>query len=381
MIRAALLLITMTLSAMAPAGASDRLHITFINPGGDTEFWGDVTATMSAAAKDLNIDLNVIHTNRDRLKMVDAARNLARADTLPDYIIIVNELQQAPLMLDVLADTGVPVFILLNRMTQEQRIGFAASGGDLSQIVGSIVTDNEVAGYDMAMSLIQEARSKGLNADGISLMALLGDAATPAALEREEGLRRALQEHPDVSLIRAFPVMWSAATAYERTQTALQRYDLDAVWAANDQIALGARAAALASGKTPGRTILFAGLNWSIEGLRAVRDGDFTMTHGGHFFAGAWSMIVLRDIEDGALPRGSHLEFPMSAVRSDAVHQFLMLIGKRAWDRIDYMSFRRSVSAQERYAFDAQTILSASSGTAPNGSLRPTPCDASSDFN
>lgn len=340
------------------AGAAP-LSVTFINPGGSTEFWGDVSATMRAAAQDLDIELEVIDTNRNRLDMVQAARSLAQRARLPDYVVIVNELQQAPIMLDALTGTGVAVFELLNRMTEEQRAARAASGPDSPRLVGSIVPDNRIAGYDMAVSVMHAARTAGLADDGLQVLALLGDAATPAALAREAGLMQALDDAPDARLVRAIPVMWDSETAYERTKAVLARYDIDAVWAANDQIALGAQRAAIEAGEVPGQTMAFAGLNWSDAGLAAVRDGTMTMTHGGHFFAGAWSMVMIRDMADGRLAMDTDLTFPMSAVEPDTVDQFLELFAARDWTTIDFEAFQRRNADAEGYRFTADAILGA----------------------
>jgi len=339
--------------------AGDRVSVTFINPGGPTQFWGDVASTMSSAAQDLGLDLEIVHTHRDRVVMVDAARALAQRVDLPDYVIIVNELRQAPAMLEALGDTDIRVFVLLNRMTEDQRRAYEASGGDLDRIVGSIVPDNEIAGYEMAQSLIEAARARGLAEDGLNILALLGDAATPAALAREAGLMRALAEHPDAKLVRAFPVMWREDTAYERTATVLSRFQLDAIWSANDQIALGAQRAAREAGETPGESIFFAGLNWSSDGLTAVRDGTMTMTHGGHFFAGAWSMVMIHDIANGTLPEGSHLTFPMSAVRSDTVERFLDVFRAREWSAIDFGTFSLKPDGASTYGFTSDALLDA----------------------
>jgi ABC-type sugar transport system substrate-binding protein len=237
-------------------------------------------------------------------------------------------------------------------------------GPDSARLIGSIVPDNEIAGYEMALSLIEAARGAGLDDNGIQMLALLGDAATPAALARQAGLERALSDNGGVTLVRALPVMWDQATAQERTAKTLQRHRLDAVWSANDQIALGAQVAALDAGERIGETIFFAGLNWSREGLEAVRDGRMTMTHGGHFFAGAWSMVMLRDIEDGRLVEDRHVSFPMSAIGPDAVEDFLAVFGTRDWRSIDFARFRLQ-DAGGSYDFSAGAILSATAGTMP----------------
>jgi ABC-type sugar transport system substrate-binding protein len=153
--------------------------------------------------------------------------------------------------------------------------------------------------------------------------------------------------------------MWNHETAYERTASVLRRFHLDAVWAANDQISLGAQRAAIEAGEVPGQTMVFAGLNWSSDGLSAVRDGAMTMSHGGHFFAGSWSMVMIRDIANGVLPEGSHLNFPMSAVHSGNADQFLELFGSRNWDAIDFRNFTLSDGAHTDYRFIAESILEA----------------------
>lgn len=365
------LLIAFSLTPGVARGAG-ALSVVFINPGGPAQFWGDVSKTMRAAAEDLDIELEIIDTHRDRLAMVSAARDLALRDERPDYVIVVNELQQAPRMLAELDGTGLRVFVLLNRMDAAQRAGLP--GGPRSvRLIGSIVPDNEIAGYEMARSLIDAARGADLDADGIQMLALLGDAATPAALARQAGLERALSENSGVTLVRAFPVMWDQATAQERTAQTLLRHRLDAVWSANDQIALGAQVAAREAGERIGETIFFAGLNWSQEGLEAVRDGRMTMTHGGHFFAGAWSMVMLRDIEDGRLPKDRHVRFPMSAIGPGAVEDFLATFGERDWRGIDFARFRLQ-NADGSYDFSSDAILSATTNAAPSANrstLRP----------
>lgn len=340
------------------AAADDDLNVVFINPGNAEAFWGDVSATMAAAADDLAIDLEIIHADRNRFAMVAAAQQVAQRTDLPDYIVIVNELQQAPAMLTALNDVDVPVFVLLNRMTDEQQAELSQSKVRMDRIIGSVVPDNEIAGYEMAVSVVAAARANGAQGP-INALALLGDPSTPAALKREAGLRRALDEMEDVSLVRAFPVMWDRDIAYERTQSVLARFGVDVVWSANDQISFGAQQAAVEAGFSPGTDMFFAGLNWSDEGLNAVRSGTMTMTHGGHFFAGAWSMVMLRDHADGHLPAGSHIEFPMSAIRQENANLFLRVFGARDWARIAFDAFLLPNQLMGQYDFSASAILRA----------------------
>lgn len=341
------------------AYSADAIDVTFINPGNETQFWGEVSATMQSAAKDLNINLEIIHTDRDRIKMVNAAVEIAAREDKPDYAIIVNELKQGHLLMGELEDAGIPTFELLNRLTEEQRISYLADGRTMDHVIGSITPNNEVAGYEMAWSLINAARDAGKGSDGVSMLALLGDAATPAALQREAGMRRAIDEAGDVTLVRSFPVMWNQDTAYSRTAKMLSRMSVDTIWSANDQISFGAQQAAREAGLEPGVDTFFAGLNWSANGLLAVANRQMTLTHGGHFFAGAWSMVLIRDLHDGRLVHGSHVEFPMSAVDGSNVARFLESFESRNWDEIDFTQFSCGKDGPESYSFTSRSILAA----------------------
>ena len=284
--------------------------------------------------------------------MVEAARAIAADANPPNYVVLVNELQQGPEMARVLSEAGIPSFFLLNRLSDEQ----LAEAGDL-QLVGSVTPDNEIAGYEMAMSLIEASRAAGTADDGVQILALLGDNATPAALQREAGLRRAVEEAGDAEIVRDFAVNWSAEEAEERTALFLSREQVDAIWAANDPISFGAQAAARDAGFTPGTDMFFAGLNWSAPALEAVDNGTMTLTHGGHFFAGAWAMVMLQDLHDGNGTAGTDVTFPMSAVTPANVSEFLVSIAPGDYDRIDFGSFLTSSAGG--YAFTAEAILGA----------------------
>ena len=352
---AAIVIVTLSVASIA-AAQTDRLKVVFLNPGGETSFWGMVSATMTAAAQDLSIDLEVIHTNRDRIAMLAAARDIAKRADKPDYVVLVNELEQGMAMQREMNQAGVKTFYLLNRLTAEQ---LAELGPETqSTVAGSIIPDNEIAGYEMAKSLIDQARQGGAASDSVRILAILGDSVTPAALQREAGLRRALAEEPSAELVRAFPVLWNKDEARRRAAFALKVEKVDGIWAANDDLAIGAQEAARELGHRPGQDLLFAGLNWSADGLASVQSGEMTMTHGGHFFGGAWAMVMLRDMHEGKTEPGNY-RFDMSAVHAGNVDLFIERIGDRDWDKIDYASFSRSLGRREVYDFCADAILAA----------------------
>lgn len=345
----------MLLSFSTMAAANERFSVAFINPGGSNSFWGMVSQTMAAAAEDLDVDLEIIDTNRDRIAMLAAAREVAAREAKPDYVILVNELEQGSAMALEMLRAEIPTFFILNRLSDAQVAKLRAPEGVL---MGSIVPNNEIAGYEMAKSLIAETKQRFGDDAPVKILAILGDAVTPAALAREAGLRRALAEEPSASLERAFPVLWDKDEAHRRASFALKVLDINAVWAANDDLAVAAQEAARNLARAPGQDMLFAGLNWSAEGLSRVKSGEMTMTHGGHFFGGAWSIVLLRDMHNGALA-SSDVMFDMSAVTLSNVELFLTRLGDQDWRKIDFRKFSKSLNGLTQYDFSADAILQA----------------------
>jgi ABC-type sugar transport system substrate-binding protein len=235
-----------------------------------------------------------------------------------------------------------------------------------NSIIGSIIPNNDQAGYEMAKSLIRLDENLHGPRNDLRMLALTGDDSTPAALERQKGMERAVAETRAVDLLGAIPVNWNGETAYQRTKEFLDRTRIDVVWGANDDIALGATRAAMELGLKPGKDIVFAGLNWSKAGMEAVRRGELTMTHGGHFFAGAWVMVMLYDFHfrTDQDVTGNDVVFEMSAITSGNVNVFLDRLGDEDWGKIDFRHFSRVITGRSNYDFSTQAILDAAGNSA-----------------
>lgn len=336
-------------------------RVTFVNPGGSEGFWGAVSQTMEAAAEDLNIDLEILNADRRPYGMEEELKARLETGNLPDYFILVNELQAGPRLLGFLKGQQVDVLMLLNTLTLGQKVAMDFSSWDQPRIVAGLEPDNETAGHRIAASVIKRARELHPDKDAIRLLALTGDSSTPAALDREAGLIAAVAEERDVRLVRAIPVQWNAETAYQKTKEVLAHKPVDAIWAANDDIALGAMRAAREHGLTPGKDIACVGMNWSLAGMEAVRRKELTLTDGGHFFAGAWALVVLRDFHFGANPPANHFDgvFEMSAITPGNVDEYLAKFGDADWDKIDFAGFTKTLGGRSKYDFSANAILTA----------------------
>ncbi|QLG92986.1 ABC transporter substrate-binding protein [Pseudomonas yamanorum] len=272
--------------------------VVFLNPGTSTEtFWVSYSQFMQAAAKDLGLDLRVRYSGRDPQNTLQQARETLQGSPRPDYLVLVNEQYIAPQILRLSQGSGVKLLIVNNALTVDQMQLLDA--GKYSNWIGSIVADDEQAGYLMLEDMLRQY-GETKPGQSLDLLAFSGVKNTPAAQRREEGMRRALGEHPDVRLRQVVYGEWNRQRAFEQATQLFKRYPQTAlVWSANDEMALGAMQAAQEAGRTPGKDVLFSAVNSSSEVLGARIDGRLSTLVAGHFTTGGWAMVLLDDDAHG----------------------------------------------------------------------------------
>lgn len=342
-----------------------NVRVHFVSPGYEHGgFWETVADSMRASANQLGIDVTVSHSDREWPLMRDnALRAIADADDL-DYLILVNEHQQAADLVAQADAAGINTFLLLNTLMPEQEEEVGMPRTDLPHWLGSLTPDNHLAGREMAESILSQGRSLKPEKDTLDLLTLAGDFVTPASLYRLAGLDEVLAQNPDVQEHRRLTVNWSREEAERRVDAWLQAGgSFDLIWAANDPIALGAMDAAERHGLQAGQDFSIVGLNWSSDVLARVQSGDMTLTHGGHFLAGAWSMVLLYDYHHEAgfgASEDPHRVFPMSAITRDIDANLFELLASEHWDRLDYRRFSRHLNPEQtEYDFSIDAIESA----------------------
>lgn len=260
--------------------------VVFLNPGYSTErFWSDYAAFMQDAADELGLQLQVLYGERDMQTTLANAHAVLQRKEKPDYLIFVNEQYVGPEILRLYVDSGVKLLALHSTLTPEQRARLGGPREKYSNWIGSLVTNDEEAGYLMAKALIE------LAPEG-EMVAFSGIKQTPSATLREEGLRRALAEHPEVRLRQLLHGEWKEQRAYEQAMALLPRYpNLDLVWAANDEMAFGVMRAA----REQNRLLHYSALNTSERVLQARIDGRVEVLAGGHTILGGCAMVLLHD--------------------------------------------------------------------------------------
>lgn len=343
-------------------------RVAFINPGkSDEAFWVSATRAMQAAARDLGVELEVRYAERQFPLALELAREIAARPEAqrPDYVVVVNEGAAGPELLRILADK-TQVFMAYSGITQPADVAAAgAPRQQFAQWIGSLEPKAFEAGYLTARELIAKARAQGLKAaDGkIHLLAIGGDRSTTTSVQRNLGMRRAVEEARDVVVDQEVNAQFNRQRAQEMAEQLFVRFpQARAVWAGSDQMAFGAMQALEARGGTPGRQVLFSGINTSREALESVKSGRLAALTGGHFVLGAFALAMIHDHHKGidfAKSDGVALEASMFVLFSPKdVDLFMARYGQDRFDAIDFRRFSKAHNRQlKRYDFSFRQLL------------------------
>lgn len=157
---------------------------------------------------------------------------------------------------------GIPVVGYNNRMT----------GVDLVSYIGS---DDETIGYELAKHLFKAMGGKGkvVHIDGVP--------AAITAQNRKKGFDRAVKENPGIELLASQPGNYRRLPAVQVFENLMQRFPvIDAVFCANDDMAVGVAEALAAAGR---------GNNTKVVGIDGIPDATSAIAAGKMFASADFS--------------------------------------------------------------------------------------------
>jgi ABC-type sugar transport system substrate-binding protein len=340
--------------------------VVFINPGkSDEVYWVTAARAMQAAARALDMKLEVKYAERDHLRTIDFARELTQLPPAarPDYAVITNDNGVGPELLRLLDGAGIKTFLAYSSIPVAERGAFGGPREHYKGWLGSLQPRAQDAGYLTAKVLIEQARKAGARApDGkLHMLALAGDRSTPSSLDRNSGMLTAVAETNDVVLLQTVYAGWTREKAAEQAEWLFGRYPTArVVWSGNDLMAFGAMQAWEKRGGTPGKDAWFSGINTSREAMDAVVGGRLAALAGGHFIAGAWAIVMLHDHAKGRdfADEGLELDRPMFTLfDTPRARRFVALYGED-FARIDFRRYSKVLNpGLKRYDFDFGQLL------------------------
>ena len=284
-------------AAAVPATAAGRVpHVVFLDPGSPApQASGPMSRAavdfMTIAAAQLGIKLEVLHANHDHLLMIRHAQAVAARAEPPDYVVLVNDKMAAPAMFDALAPSPARLFVIHSDVTDEQRRDTGNERERYPRWIGSATPDNTQGVFRLTQALHNALGARPIRALGIT-----GPHSTPVSNERARGLTDYVASVPGARLEQLVYGDWSELDGHRKAWVLLTRYpEANLVWAANDEMAMGALQAA--SGHNA--PVVVGGMGGWTRALRSIADGGLTATLTGHHLIGAWALVMLYDHANG----------------------------------------------------------------------------------
>lgn len=208
------------------------------------------------AAKDAGVTLTVVDASDNTAKQISDIEDLIQKKV---SVILINPTDSAAVVTAVEAanKANIPV-ITVDR---------ASNGG---KVVAHIASDN-VKGGSMAADFIMKA----INNKG-NIVELQGIAGTSAANDRGKGFHSVVDGKADVKVVASQPADFDRAKGLTVMENILQgNKDIKAVFAHNDEMALGALSAIQAAGRND---ILVVGFDATDDAVKAVKAGKMAAT-------------------------------------------------------------------------------------------------------
>jgi len=348
---------------------AEKIRVTFLNPGYEEPnnptgtFWNKVSDFMNAAADDYDIDLEIIYSNRNHLQMIRQGFEVVSRAVIPHYLIVVNEKKSAEIILESADAKGIKTFVMLNGFNDYQKESVGKPREKYKNYIGSMVSDNIKAGEMITKNLIKTIKNRyGSRKNSFLIGAIAGDHKTQASKDRIKGFKDIMRKNRDFHVTKIEFGQWNSSLAQEKTYDMIKDYpDLDGIWTANDPMAEGAIKASEELDRFPGTDIFIGGLNWDEVGIKNVFDGKQSISVGGHFMIGGFSLTLLNDYHKGLDFEDEGLEFNQNifwVLNNSNIDSYYDIVKNNDWDRVDFNKFSKFYNKSlKKYKFSLKEIF------------------------
>lgn len=273
-------------------------------------FMTAVNQAVTDKGKELGITVNVSNANGDAS---------VQADNMQNYItqgvsaIVINPIDSNGIIPSIQQanSKGIPVFI----------IDTDAAGGE---IINRNATDNIKAGKTAADYIAEKLKGKNSEYKG-TVVNLAGKISQASGYERDKGFMDEIAKYPDIKVVFRQDCDFDQEKSLNAMMNALQANDtVDAVFAANDNTALGAvkaieQANRFYSQGDP-KHIYVVGIDGNPEGIQAIRDGriDATISQNPITMSNDTIQMIYDYIKNGKTPE-LNTESPQMLITKDNI--------------------------------------------------------------
>ena len=266
-VRATLAVATLCLilSACATSGGTGGKSLTvgFINPTLTNPYFVGLQKGAQEGAKQYGFKLIKTNSNNDISTQYNQVIDMVNRQV---DAIVVSPIDAKGIVPAIKRanSAGIPVFTLDR----------GAAGG---KVTSKVLIDNAKAGAKAANIIIGQLKQRYGSPQG-NVVDLQGLSGTDVANEREAGFQKALKKYPNIKVVANQAADFDQEKAFNITKNILQANpNIDAIFAANDDMAVGAERAIGSAGRfAPMGSkdhIVVVGIDGSPQALTAIRSG------------------------------------------------------------------------------------------------------------
>ena len=348
--RAAILCLTLLLLVLLPAvSLAQPIKFVLLQPF-SSSFWENTVFFTRQAAQDMGVDLEVHNALGDPDRMLRQAQKALQGK--PDGLIFPAYKGGGEAIMQLADDLKIPTMLINSPISPSDLLPRTK----YKSWLGSVMPDDEMTGVLLMRQLAVEV--KRLGGDKINLLAITGELSDESSQARTRGLNKYIKYMPDLASVKVVSGGWSLMKAHGAFSSYHESNpEVNAVWCANDEMALGVIKAKERLGiKTP---LVIGGVDWDVAALEAINDDRMQVSVGGHFLDGAWALILLYDYLKGKDFADERLTFvsPMMAVNKATLPRIAALMGLGD-SPIDFRAFSKAANpGLKGYTMNFQVVV------------------------
>lgn len=237
--------------------------VGYLVPTLENPFFVDMT---DAAKAKSNESLQIlVQASPDELKQNQIIENFITQGVDAICVVPINSETIIPAIIEA-NKAGIPVINVDNKINQESA---QKQGAKIAFYIGS---DNFEGGQSAGQFIIDQLGGKG------KVAILEGVSGNDAAIKRKGGFMKSVENSNDIEVVASQAADWNRQKANDIFQAILTANpDLDAVFACNDEMALGA-IAAMKNKNVALDSIVVVGFDAVDEAIKAVESGELNAT-------------------------------------------------------------------------------------------------------
>ena len=246
-----------TLALMAPAAGQQKTTIGVSLAQDDNPFYIAMLRGIRARAEELGWDVATVSANEDKLKQINGVQDLI-ARGVKGILISPIDAVGVNAAYDAAAAAKIPI------------VSVARGSASPNQTI-HVAMDEKQIGRDIAEWTAKKLGGKG------KVALLMGPSGAPTFRNLGDGYSEVMAKHPGIEIVsRADGPLTRERGVKQGEDVLVAHPDLAAIYAANDDVALGAMQAVNASNRK-GKTLV-TGMNGVPPALRAVKEENLAMT-------------------------------------------------------------------------------------------------------